>query len=122
MKKIKGRYIDPNKETTTQGEWTVEEIAELVADNHFAMLVITNCEVVNKETGKKINMFTSGLTLYPNETIPREEGNKIVVPTYFKRGIFREDFAPGDSEELVEVDCLVDINSDFLYVSISKNN
>lgn len=125
MKKIKGRYTfkdrGEDKEVSTSGEWTVGELANMISNNHFAILLLKGYDIIDEKTGCKAYYPASALTLYPNETIPKQEGNKIVIPTYFRRNMLAFSGNQENLDELVKVDCLVDLNDDSLYVSISKN-
>jgi len=126
MLKIKGRYTykdkeKDNNETTIPGEWTVDELANMISNNHFAMLILKGYDIIDEKTGCKAYYPASALTLYPNETIPKQEGNKIVIPTYFRRNMLAFSGNQENPDELVKVDCLVDLNDEFLYVSIAEN-
>lgn len=113
MYKIKGRYVDESGKVASAGAWTVEEIAKLLMNGHQAMLLLSNYFINNKK------YIASALTLFPEESIPVLEGDKILIPASFRRYMLSEEFKDGNPDDLVTVTCVVDI-SDMLFITIAK--
>ncbi|MCU7667534.1 hypothetical protein [Bacillus thuringiensis] len=115
MKKIQGRYIAGDGKEAQYGEWTVKEIANFVKDNHFAHLSLSGYHI-NDE-----NQYASALTLFPGETIPTQEGDRILIPACFRRFKLGYMLSEGNPDDLIPVTCIVNANDERLFVTISKN-
>ncbi|MEJ1517623.1 hypothetical protein R3O67_30880 [Bacillus cereus] len=117
MKKIQGRYIAGGGKEAQYGEWTVEEIANFVNDNHFAHLRLSGYHINDENHYAS----ASALTLFPGESIPTQEGDKILIPACFRRFKLGYMFSDGNPDDLISVTCIVNANDEELFVTISKN-
>lgn len=113
---IKGRYVQESKETT-QGEWSVEQIQQMIQQNHSAMLHLSGYYIDSKENYAKAN----GLTLFPNESEIFEQDGFIVVPTYFREYKLPSSYRTGNDEQLVKVNCLIDKQDKYLTITLVKH-
>lgn len=108
---ITGRRSKSNNGTdTVYGEFSVQEIGELIRQGGRGMLSM------NEYTIDGVTYTASGLSI-GDETIPVEQDGKIVVPTYFRRYLLAKQPKDADPEELVKVEVVVDPSAD-LYVTI----
>ncbi|PGP20962.1 hypothetical protein COA01_15595 [Bacillus cereus] len=116
MKKIEGRYIAGDGKEVQYGKWTVEEIANFVKDNHLAHLHLSGYHINDDYYP------AAALTLFPGESIPTQEGDKILIPACFRRFKLGYMFnKEGNPDDLIPVTCIVNVNDERLFVTISKN-
>lgn len=113
---IKGRYVN-EKQEENEGQWSVEEIQQMIQTNHSAMLLLSGYFIDKKEH----YATASALTLFPSESEIFEKEEFIVVPTYFREYMLPFTYRTGNDEQLVKVNCLIDKNDKRLFITLVKH-
>jgi hypothetical protein len=117
MIKIQGRYSEDNM-NTTPGEWTVEEVTELLKNGHRGMLSFMSVFGGYEIEG---HTYSASALSVGDDSLIYEKDGKIVVPTYFQRRMLVGYRDSGNPEEKVKVDVVIDAKENPLYITIVKD-
>lgn len=119
MLKIAGRIQKSSKKNDEEnGEWSVEELASFIKEGYFVLLSLEGYFLSEKK--EEFYATASMLTLYPNETVPYEKDDNIIVPTYFRNMYLPFELREGEEDELTAVDCIIPMTDSRLHATISK--